>query len=384
MSNVLSAVLIPSVTAVQRSLIISDAVFFGVDENEVRSQVSVIRHGIRGTQNQNSLKVKEAANLQVMETARTNSSARYLDVVFNLRCLSLENAITSCAGDGAQGFKEAFKDFIGKAESSNGAVEVTCRMARNILNGRWLWRNRQLGVAITVEAISGDSRFEKNALECSLNSFSGYSQEETALAGVLLDQLYGYNSNTIKVTARIDLGAVGSVEVYPSQNYVDGKPDKGLGRLLYKVDAHYETKSRELMEFKDTLNMGLAGIRDQKVWNAIRTIDTWYPEYTDTGVPIPVEPLGANLSANTLYRTKQSKQSLFDYLGRMNNIDPDSDEGMFLFSGLMRGGVFGGENAEKAAKKTEDAAAKDAEKAAKAAAKVKQGSAGGDTVSLFA
>lgn len=354
---------IPAVTAIQRSMIISDALFFSVDDKENREPISVFRHGIRGTQNQNSSNVSEASNLQVMESAKTNSRSRYLDVEYSLRALPVMDGITSCSGDSATEFRNQYSDFIKAIKGSNSSMEVALRMARNIFNGRWLWRNRQLGVAIEV-SVTGTDSWTQDSLATPLNQFGNYSETEKALAKELHNQLFGLSHTALLVNARIDLGAsAGSVEVYPSQNYSDGKPSKGFGRALYKVDVLPMTRDSQPWSFEDTREMGLAAIRDQKVWNAIRTIDTWYGEYPEYGMPISVEPLGANLGANTLFRKKNTKTSLFNYLEKLEDINPESDEAKFVFASFIRGGVMGGETAEKAAKKEEDAKRKAEKKA---------------------
>lgn len=85
--------------------------------------------------------------------------------------------------------------------------------------------------------------------------------------------------------------------------------------------------------------MGEAGIRDQKVSNAIRTIDTWYPNFKEVGLPIPIEPLGASIGLQEFYRYGES--SLFEMLKRLDTIDPNSKEGMYCIACFDRGGVFG-------------------------------------------
>jgi CRISPR-associated protein Csy3 len=87
--------------------------------------------------------------------------------------------------------------------------------------------------------------------------------------------------------------------------------------------------------------MGQAALRDQKVGNALRTIDIWYPSFGERGVPIPVEPNGANLDAQEFFRDK--KTSGFDLMRRVGEIAPiDSPEGNFLLACIIRGGVYSG------------------------------------------
>jgi len=74
----------------------------------------------------------------------------------------------------------------------------------------------------------------------------------------------------------------------------------------------------------------------------LRTLDTWYPEYEEIGEPIAVEPQGASLSMMRFLRAKEHKRSsAFELFKRLNQIDPNSAEGMYCVASLMRGGVFG-------------------------------------------
>ncbi|MNW11680.1 CRISPR-associated protein Csy3 [compost metagenome] len=84
--------------------------------------------------------------------------------------------------------------------------------------------------------------------------------------------------------------------------------------------------------------LGQAAIRDTKAANALRTIDTWYPEFDDYRQPIAVELAGANLEAQRIFRT--GEDTAFAYAKRLNDIDPNSPQGMFMIASLVRGGVY--------------------------------------------
>jgi CRISPR-associated protein Csy3 len=143
----------------------------------------------------------------------------------------------------------------------------------------------------------------------------------------------GQQATAVKVTADVDFGVKGAVEVFPSQNYIDGKL-KGFPRSLYK----YGVPNR--ISKTDNNRVGYAAIRDQKIGNAIRTIDTWYPEFKETGVPIAIEPNGANLDTQRFFR-KNSTSAFMMFL-QLNDIDPNTEQGMFCIASLVRGGVYSG------------------------------------------
>lgn len=335
----------PGVNSYSRTQVISDGRFFCLDENSVETDLDVIRHGIRGTQNINKDSENEVSQIQVTETARTNNDSVAFGVEFSLKFLPLRSALHSCAGTGADQLREAFNTFVDKAQDSEGLAEVGRRYARNILNGRWLWRNRSIGSAIRVNVNAGHLNIpDYDALSASLNHFNEYSQEEIDLGAIITKSLAGGEAPGMSVRATVDLGFTGSVEVFPSQNYVERKP-KGFARPLYKMghaDPVKQNKDAGLIDYNDVRRMGIAALRDQKIGNALRTIDTWYPEAEQQGYrPISVEPAGANLDLMAFFRSKKSKSTSFDIALTMGELDPASSDGMFMIASLMRGGVYG-------------------------------------------
>lgn len=340
---------LPGVLAFNRGHVVTDGEMF----NEIGGQyeiypVEVVRHGIRGTQNVNDGKGKEEtaangvrniSNIQITETAKLDSNADALIVRFGLAMLDMAGSLDSCVAadkDAGRMMRATFEDFVGRAKASAGIVEVARRYARNIANGRWLWRNRTIAKLIEIEVSTSSGTLGKfNANSIPTNTFGDYSEGEIKVADEILRQMRGVSMEGLTVVARLTMPAKGAIEVFPSQNYVENKP-KGFARPLYKL-GHPEKVVQG--EIRDTRVMGRAALRDQKLFNAIRTIDTWYPAYEDTGFPIAVEPLGASLGQQEFYRTGTA--SSFDMLKRLAQINPDSPEGMFCIAALDRGGVYG-------------------------------------------
>ena len=87
--------------------------------------------------------------------------------------------------------------------------------------------------------------------------------------------------------------------------------------------------------------MGQAALRDQKIGNALRTIDTWYPAYEERRVPLPVEPNGASLDAQEFFRNKGDASGV-KLLLRLSELDPMTPDGLFLLACIIRGGGFSG------------------------------------------
>ena len=363
---------LPGVLAFNRGHVVTDGEMF----NEIGGQfenhpVLVVRHGIRGTQNVNDGKgnenpwskvstsadsasggVRSPSNIQITETAKLESNADALIVRFGFTMLDIKDSLHSCAAakpeDGRM-MRATFEDFVTRAKTSAGLLEVARRYARNLANGRWLWRNRSIARAIEIEVSTSKdgilATFDARAIP--MNTFGDYSEGEIKVADEIVKQIRGKSLDGLTVTARLTLPTQGAVEVFPSQNYVENKP-KGFARPLYKL-GHPEPTDRS--EVRDTRVMGRAALRDQKILNAIRTIDTWYPAFDETGFPIAVEPLGASLAQQEFYRA--GKSSSFDMLKRLAQIDPDSAEGMFCIAALDRGGVYGESDQKEAKNGTE-------------------------------
>jgi hypothetical protein len=57
----------------------------------------------------------------------------------------------------------------------------------------------------------------------------------------------------------------------------------------------------------------IAGIHSQKIGNALRTIDTWYPKGRRVG-PIAVEPYGSVTTQGKAYRQPKDKQDFYNLL----------------------------------------------------------------------
>ncbi|MCL1477491.1 type I-F CRISPR-associated protein Csy3 [Marinobacter sp. M3C] len=348
---------LPSSLSLKRNIVISDARMYSLIKGEYADHpVTVIRHGIRGTNNtlkgsdgkeegsgeiSTTVEPEDVRNLQEIDSAKLDPNSTGLVVEFSFALTNLVDAISGINPNKEQtknpsyveAFRESILGFMERATQSEGITEVCNRIARNVMNGRWLWRNRLIGEAITVTAVwKGKLIAEAEALALSLKDFSDFTEAEQAFGAILADQLRGKGSSPITVTAKIQTLGHGAIEVYPSQNYIPGaRDDDNLpSRSLYVLNkAPFNQDVPKII--------GEAAIRDQKLWNALRTIDTWY-ETGGGARPIAVEPMGANLTDLRFYRTKA--KSAFKLLERLNELDPAAEDGMFMIAAFIRGGVY--------------------------------------------
>lgn len=352
---------LPGSLSLQRGTLISDAAFYHLHDDGKEEILNVMYHGIRGTQNVAGNKAKGAAvgnstarevsNIQMTESAKLFPNTKLL-VKWDLRFIDLQHILFAAATKAGadkqdeKDFRQGFKDFVEKAKESDGIKEVARRYVRNIVNGRWLWRNRVIAENILIKVSKANlhdnsqsvKSYEKiaefKALDYGLKSFADVSADEQKIADIIVKGMRGDVSANLHVEAILDFG-MGAVEVFPSQNYLEDKP-KGFSRSLYQINPVKPER-----QAKDNQFLGQAAIRDQKIGNALRTIDTWYPEFLENDAkPIPVEPNGASLDAQQFFRVGKEKVSGFDILKEIRTLDPNSEKGMFMIACLIRGGVY--------------------------------------------
>lgn len=345
---------LPSVVALTRSLVMTDALFYSALANGQEKPLPVLRHGIRGTQNVDkegktnaagTVERREVANIQVTDSAKADPEAVALIARFGFRPIKLGSIPFMVAAgkedkDAEQelpAFRRSLEQFVQRALAADALDEIGRRFARNMAGGRWLWRNRMVAAGVEVTVQHGQQRLQFNALTLPLQHFQQPTIDEQTLGTWIADGLRGSADVGLQIEARVDMGVTGSFEVYPSQNYLEDKR-KGFARSLYCL-GHPEQHDKSAVRV-----MGQAAIRDQKIGNALRTFDTWYPSYAEVGRAIAVEPNGASLEAQDFYRPASKPCSAFKLMCRLNELDPRSDDGLFMLACLIRGGVYSGGN----------------------------------------
>ena len=335
-----------SVLAFERKLDVSDALMFAGDwtdrENANNWQpVAVREKSVRGTIS-NRLKAKdqdpakldaaiENPNLQTVDVATLPSDRDTLMVRFTLRVLS--GAGTPSACNSAE-YREKLNTVIAGYVQQHGFKELARRYATNLANGRFLWRNR-VGVEEVEVQVSHlnqgapEQTWSFDAQSYSLRRFDVTGNNETglnALAKLIEQGLSGERHVLLEVTAFARIGA--GQEVFPSQELIldKGKGDKS--RTLYQVQ-------------------GVAGIHSQKIGNALRTIDTWYPAEDESRLgPIAVEPYGSVTTQGKAYRQPKAKADFYNLLDNwiLKDKVPAEGDQHFVMATLIRGGVFGEAN----------------------------------------
>lgn len=332
-----------SVLAFERKLDPSDATFSAGrwDDRDSASQwpaVTVREKSVRGTIS-NRLKANaqdpakldaqiQSPNLQTVDVATLPSAANTLRARFTLRVLGGAGTPSACNN---ADYRAALEEVVTGYASTQSFKKLASRFAYNLANGRFLWRNRIGADAIEIQIshIENGSAARKwtfNAYDFSLRNFdvSGNAAlaELTEIIEQGLSSSDGYALLDIQAFARMGDGQ----EVYPSQELILDRGDKKgqKSKTLYVVD-------------------GVAGMHSQKIGNALRTIDTWYPIEDGMANPIAVEPYGSVTSEGKAYRQPKQKVDFYNLLDSwvLKGQVPSEGDQHFVMATLVRGGVFG-------------------------------------------
>ncbi len=327
-----------SVLAFERNLDISDAFFAQNDSKNTATKTSPVKVNEKSVRGTISNRLKKAiandsakldaeiqkANLQTVDSASLDETNDTLVVTWSCKVLPFTGKPSVCND---QDYQKALVAAVQGYVDTQGMSELAHRYATNIANARWLWRNRvgaesiKVEVSCTIESTQHNFAFDAKSI--SLKDFKTDNADINKLATLIEQGLNGDAFIILYVKAYAVMGY--GQEVYPSQELV---LDTG------------KTKSKILYEIN-----GKAGMHSQKVSNAIRTIDTWYP---DAEFPIAVEPYGAVTTLGTAFRQPSAKMdfySLFDSWV-LKGETHDINQQHYVMGVLIRGGVFGASGKE--------------------------------------
>lgn len=366
----------PSNLSFARSIMITDPLFFNViveHGHEKKTPLHVSLHEGRGTQNDPSGNGKqpadrEVANILFYEAAKLDDNAIAMQVEFDMSGVDLKHAIHSCVSGAKNGnvenaisFRKLLEQFIGKAQHSEDLVDVAQRYARNIANGRFLWRNRNLASEIETK-VYGTSKAgipHKTpiasffSLTVPMKHFEQFSQGEKDVANVLLGLWRGTATENfgLHIVSQVKFGVRGAIDVYPSQNMVIDKQKNSPSRSLYTKPLPGVNEKRNTSA--GPIILGQAAMTSVKAGNALRTIDTWYDPSANR--PIAVEPEGACLDDNKHYRPDNGNthaRSAFAIFRDIANLQINTSDSKFAIAAIIRGGVYGSPEEKSGAKKS--------------------------------
>lgn len=331
-----------SVLAFERKLDPSDALFAAGrwDDREIESgwaPVTVREKSVRGTIS-NRLKTAgeqdpakldaaiQSPNLQTVDVATLPPGADTLRLSFTLRILGGAGTPSACNNSAYQAkLREMVQGYVER----QGFGELARRYACNLANARFLWRNRMGAEAVEVKVsrlVDGRAaqQWVFDGLDFSLRDMEPRDDPRLAeLAQVIEQGLVGTDYAFLAVVAFARVGS--GQEVFPSQELIldRGSAKGGKSKTLYTVGE-------------------AAALHSQKVGNALRTIDTWYPDDEGLG-PISVEPYGSVTSQGQAYRQPKQKIDFYSLLDGwiLQDKVPPLEQQHYVMANLIRGGVFG-------------------------------------------
>ena len=333
------AIPIPSVLAFEKKLVTSDGYFYGTswENKENFTALKLQEKSVRGTiSNRLKSSVKndpakldaevEKANLQNVDACVLGIEQDTLRHYFTLKVLDGVEMPSACnEASFKTSYCKAAKEYI----TEKGFKELARRYAINIANARFLWRNRvgaeQIEVQVNVLNKDQEQPWVFNAYDFNLRNFDCKDEEVQPLSNLIAEALSESGKHLmLEIKTYVQLGK--AQEVYPSEELVLDKGKGKKSKVLYQVE-------------------GTAAMHSQKIGNALRTIDTWYPDFNDeekSAGPIAIEPYGAVTNLGRAFRNPKEKQDFythFDVWARGKKLSEEDEH--YVMAVLVRGGVFG-------------------------------------------
>jgi CRISPR-associated protein Csy3 len=318
---------IPKVLAFSRKLEVSDALMTSglwdnIDKPGQWKDITLHDKRNRATFSQYGAKEEDKSkpNLSWGDDAALPHDADTLRVSFSLKIMGQLDQPTACDNPD---FERKLVTAIGSYRDNHQFSELAARYANNIVNGRFLWRNRVGAASIKIHVKYDEQVWKFDAYDYDLDKFTPPpdGSDLDKLTNVISNGLSGDKFEYLEVTVYANIG-VGQ-HVWPSQEMVLEKGEKS--RILFNLND-------------------CAAMHSEKIGNALRTIDTWYGAEVDSIRPIAVEPYGSVTSRGDAHR--KTKNDFYTLLIKWleNSEDVPEKQQHFIIATLIRGGVFGGKD----------------------------------------
>lgn len=323
-----------SVLAFERKISPSPALFYSTKWAERKNYINsiplqqmtvrgVISNDMKTTTEEDILKLNNKIrkpNIQTCDMALLPNDQDTLVVDFTL----LINSISDPSVCNNMDYRRSLKEELNKIKTIKNLKEISHRYATNIANGRFLWRNRKNSSLIEVVVkVEGNEPLIFNSHDYSMEDFSVHTEELTKLTNII-HKVIENDHILLNITAYAKIG--NGQEVFPSQEFVEKEENKDgrKTKVLYSVN-------------------NIAAFHSQKIGNAIRTIDTWYPDYEKFKMPIAIEAYGQVTTWGHAFRG-DSKVNFYDIIDKLvlNKSELTEEEEIYVLSNIIRGGVFGG------------------------------------------
>ncbi|ADE14360.1 CRISPR-associated protein, Csy3 family [Nitrosococcus halophilus Nc 4] len=283
-----------------------------------------------------------ANNIQRVDSCHLPADADTFEFRFTLKFLDNAKAPEAC-DDPA--FREDLEDIAQAYAEKGGFTILAERYLANLLNGRFLWRNRygtQRQITLRAPYNNLEATFEVTD-----HPEPALPQERMDKFKPWIDHIAGALSGEvpfflIEVSAKVTIGL--GQEVYPSQEFVDSG-SRGQGK-----------KSKTLFSVQ-VADQQVAAMHSQKIGNAIRTIDNWYPD-ASADRPLAVDPFTVDKrQARTVRLPDREKSDFYSLLKNLFDLKEGVERALdakaipghahYFMAVLIRGGVFSGEKKTK-------------------------------------
>ncbi len=333
---------IATVLAFEKKLVPSDGMMYGTNwgshlDPETHQPLKLREKSVRGTiSNRLKAAIKkdplklnaevEKANLQTVDSCSLGEDQDTLVLKFTLKILSNIQQPSAC---NHQEFNQKYTKIANDYIEQEGFKELARRYASNLANARYLWRNRvgAENLEVVIKLAGTENSWTFDAQQIDLRHFDHQDEQIQSLADEIASALSGKKDFILlDIVAYAQVGK--AQDVYPSEELVLDKSSNAKG-----------SKSKVLYSVND-----IAAMHSQKIGNAIRCIDTWYPDYDpDATGPIALEPYGAVTNLGIAYRNPKAKSDFFTLFdkwvleGELDNINDKH----YIMGVLVRGGVFG-------------------------------------------
>lgn len=338
---------LPSLLAYTRSISPSVGVFFGIEDKKdlfdfkKRIPVQITKVGLSSTISNYSKDIEKSLenngkNLQKTQQALVPDNCNFLAMEFSLNIVNNFKNPISC---NEVIYRKKINEYVEKYLKTDKIRTVARLYLQNIITARFMFRNLNNSSKMEVHVKSDDKIF-KFISHSNLHNLEQFNKEEKISIEILLDELVsalkgdkkevgdGFKVPMVinwRITTLFETEP--NSEIYPSQEFIE---DSKEGKVLSTI--------------KTSLDKEQASYHSQKIGNAIRTIDVWYPDYKDEDkqYPIPVEPYGIDRSSDTVLRKKENLYSHLEKVDEYIEKEPSDEISDYIIACLIRGGVYSG------------------------------------------
>ena len=236
---------------------------------------------------------------------------------------------------------EKLNEFIKKLAEKDYLRENAEYISYNILNGRWLWRNRGLSEKIEIrvfdengnivaevdDALNISENIEIDANGKIISLEEDVYKKEVEKLGEAIYSCMAKNDEIRRFKVEAVLHVIKGQNLYPSETF-NNKNKSNISRNFLKNEERVPLFSEE------------------KIWNALRTYDVWYKKedvvsYEKLKEPISIEVYGGNIKFQEVMRNK--KQYFAEMLKKTLNGKEEElidDDKRYMVACLIRGAAI--------------------------------------------